>query len=44
VVGFAIRAFFNIGHYFTDGVLWNVRKAEVREDIFGHVQAVTRPR
>jgi hypothetical protein len=38
VVGFAISAFFNIHHYFTDGVVWKLRKPEVRQDLFGHLQ------
>jgi hypothetical protein len=37
VVGFAISAFFNIHHYFTDGVVWKLRNPAVREDLFGHV-------
>jgi hypothetical protein len=37
LVGFAINAFFNIHHYFTDGVVWKLRKPEVREDLFGHL-------
>ncbi len=37
VVGFAINAFFNIHHYFTDGVVWKLRNPEVREDLFGHL-------
>ena len=37
VVGFAISAFFNIHHYFTDGVVWKLRNPEVRQDLFGHV-------
>jgi hypothetical protein len=42
VVGFAISAFFNIHHYFTDGVVWKLRNPEVRQDLFGHL--VTQPR
>jgi hypothetical protein len=38
VVGFAISAFFNIHHYFTDGVVWKLRDPTVREDLFGHLQ------
>lgn len=38
VVGFAISAFFNIHHYFTDGVVWKLRDPAVREDLFGHLQ------
>jgi hypothetical protein len=38
VVGFAISAFFNIHHYFTDGVVWKLRDPEVRQDLFGHLQ------
>lgn len=38
VVGFAISAFFNIHHYFTDGVVWKLRDPGVREDLFGHLQ------
>jgi hypothetical protein len=37
VVGFAISAFFNIHHYFTDGVVWKLRDPAVREDLFGHL-------
>jgi hypothetical protein len=37
VVGFAISTFFNIHHYFTDGVAWKLRNPEVREDLFGHL-------
>jgi hypothetical protein len=37
VVGFAISAFFNIHHYFTDGVVWKLRNPAVREDLFGHL-------
>jgi len=36
-VGFAISAFFNIHHYFTDGVVWKLRNPEVRQDLFGHL-------
>ena len=36
-VGFAISAFFNIHHYFTDGVVWKLRNPGVREDLFGHL-------
>jgi hypothetical protein len=39
VVGFAISAFFNIHHYFTDGVVWKLRDPAVREDLFGHLRA-----
>jgi hypothetical protein len=39
VVGFAISAFFNIHHYFTDGVVWKLRDPGVREDLFGHLAA-----
>ena len=38
VVGFAILAFLNIHHYFTDGVVWKLRNPAVREDLFGHVR------
>jgi uncharacterized membrane protein YozB (DUF420 family) len=38
VVGFAISAFFNIHHYFTDGVVWKLRDPAVRADLFGHVK------
>jgi hypothetical protein len=38
VVGFAISAFFNIHHYFTDGVVWKLRNPAVREDLFGHLK------
>jgi hypothetical protein len=38
VVGFAISAFFNIHHYFTDGVVWKLRDPAVREDLFHHLQ------
>jgi hypothetical protein len=38
VVGFAISAFFNIHHYFTDGVVWKLRDPAVRADLFGHLQ------
>jgi hypothetical protein len=38
VVGFAISAFFNIHHYFTDGVVWKLRDPAVREDLFGHLK------
>lgn len=37
VAGFAISAFFNIHHYFTDGVVWKLRDPAVREDLFGHL-------
>jgi len=37
VVGFAILAFLNIHHYFTDGVVWKLRNPEVRQDLFGHL-------
>ncbi|MGH7548134.1 MAG: hypothetical protein ACREMM_08160 [Gemmatimonadales bacterium] len=37
VVGFAISTFFNIHHYFTDGVVWKLRDPAVREDLFGHL-------
>lgn len=37
VVGFAISAFFNIHHYFTDGVVWKLRDPFVRQDLFGHL-------
>lgn len=37
VVGFAISAFFNIHHYFTDGVVWKLRDPAVRADLFGHL-------
>lgn len=37
VAGFAINAFFNIHHYFTDGVVWKLRDPAVREDLFGHL-------
>jgi hypothetical protein len=44
VVGFAISAFFNIHHYFTDGVVWKLRNPAVREDLFGHLKrAPARP-
>ena len=36
--GFLISSFFNIHHYFTDGVVWKLRNPEVREDLFGHLQ------
>lgn len=39
VVGFAISAFFNIHHYFTDGVVWKLRDPVVRADLFGHLKA-----
>jgi hypothetical protein len=39
VVGFAISAFFNIHHYFTDGVVWKLRDPSVRADLFGHLTA-----
>jgi len=39
VVGFAISAFFNIHHYFTDGVVWKLRDPGVRADLFGHLKA-----
>jgi len=39
VVGFAISAFFNIHHYFTDGVVWKLRDPGVRADLFGHLAA-----
>lgn len=38
VVGFAISAFFNIHHYFTDGVVWKLRDPAVRQDLFGHLK------
>jgi hypothetical protein len=37
VVGFAISTFFNIHHYFTDGVVWKLRNPAVRADLFGHL-------
>ncbi len=37
VVGFAILAFLNIHHYFTDGVVWKLRNPAVRQDLFGHL-------
>jgi hypothetical protein len=37
VVGFAISTFFNIHHYFTDGVVWKLRNPAVREDLLGHL-------
>jgi hypothetical protein len=37
VTGFAILAFLNIHHYFTDGVVWKLRNPVVREDLFGHL-------
>jgi hypothetical protein len=37
VVGFAISVFFNIHHYFTDGVVWKLRNPAVRDDLFGHL-------
>lgn len=37
VVGFAILAFLNIHHYFTDGAVWKLRNPAVREDLFGHL-------
>jgi hypothetical protein len=37
VVGFAILAFLNIHHYFTDGVMWKLRNPAVRQDLFGHL-------
>ena len=39
VVGFAISTFFNIHHYFTDGVVWKLRDPAVRADLFGHLTA-----
>lgn len=42
VVGFAISTFFNIHHYFTDGVVWKLRDPAVREDLFGHLAAPAR--
>lgn len=39
VVGFAILAFLNIHHFFTDGVVWKLRNPAVREDLFGHIPA-----
>ncbi|HWC73391.1 MAG TPA: hypothetical protein VG454_05585 [Gemmatimonadales bacterium] len=38
VVGFAITAFFNIHHYFTDGVVWKLRDPAVRADLLGHIR------
>jgi len=38
VAGFAISAFFNIHHYFTDGVVWKLRDPTVRADLFGHLK------
>jgi hypothetical protein len=37
--GFAILTFFNIHHYFTDGVVWKLRDPAVRQDLFGHLVA-----
>jgi hypothetical protein len=34
----AISAFFNIHHYFTDGVVWKLRDPAVRQDLFGHLE------
>ena len=34
----AISAFFNIHHYFTDGVVWKLRDPAVRHDLFGHLE------
>lgn len=42
VVGFMINTFFNIHHYFTDGVAWKLRNPQVREDLFGHLAPVKR--
>jgi hypothetical protein len=39
VVGFTISTFFNIHHYFTDGVVWKLRDPAVRADLFGHLKA-----
>lgn len=38
VVVLAISAFFNIHHYFTDGVVWKLRDPAVRQDLFGHLK------
>ena len=32
-----ILMFINIHHYFTDGVMWKISNAEVRQDLFAHV-------
>lgn len=37
VVPEVVLAFVNIHHYFTDGCIWKLRNADVREDLFGHV-------
>lgn len=42
VVGFAILAFLNIHHYFTDGVMWKLRNPAVREDLFSHLPGLAR--
>jgi len=33
-----ILMFINIHHYFTDGVMWRISNAEVRQDLFAHVK------
>jgi hypothetical protein len=33
-----ILMFINIHHYFTDGVMWKISNAEVRQDLFAHVK------
>jgi hypothetical protein len=37
LVALAISSFFNIHHYFTDGVVWKLRNPAVRQDLFGHL-------
>jgi hypothetical protein len=38
LTGMSLLTFLNIHHYFTDGVMWKLRKPEVRQDLFGHLQ------
>jgi len=34
-----VLACINIHHYFVDGVVWKIRHAEVRQDLFAHLEA-----
>jgi hypothetical protein len=40
----ATLTFFNIHHYFTDGVVWKLRDPAVRDDLFGHLAKPARVR
>jgi len=32
-----VLSFFNLHHYFIDGVIWKIRNPAVRRDLFGHL-------